>query len=50
MPPLEVSNSATVGPEKCNIAEAQDKDFKIAIMNMLVVCGPCCHWGPHWCP
>ena len=37
MSPLEARNSATVGPKKCNIAEAQDKNFKIAIMNMLVV-------------
>lgn len=32
MPPLEPSNLTTVGPEKCNIVEAQDNDFKIAIV------------------
>ena len=25
----------TVGPERCNAAEIQDKDFKAAIINML---------------
>lgn len=25
----------TAGPEKCNTAEAQDKDFKKAVMNAL---------------
>lgn len=34
MSPLETSNPITVGPEKCNIADAQDKDLKIAIMTM----------------
>lgn len=34
MPPLEPSNPTTVSPEKCNVAETQDKDFKIVIMNM----------------
>lgn len=30
----ELRKSTTVGPEKCNIAEAQEKDLKITIMNM----------------
>lgn len=30
----ELSNPATAGPEKYSVAEAQDKDFKIAIMNV----------------
>lgn len=34
MSPLEASNPITVDPEKCNVADAQDKDFRIAIMNM----------------
>lgn len=29
----EPSNPTTVGPDKCNIAEVQGKDSKIAIMN-----------------
>ena len=33
MSSLEPSNPTTVHPEKCNIAEMQDEDFKIAIMN-----------------
>lgn len=35
--PLNPSNSTTVGhiAEYCNIAEAQDKDFKIAFLNMI---------------
>lgn len=34
MPPLETRNPITAGPEKSNGAEAQDKGFKITIMNM----------------
>lgn len=32
MPPLEASNATAAGPEECNVAEAKDKDFTIAIM------------------
>jgi hypothetical protein len=35
MTPLKPNNSTTVGPEKCNRAEAQDKDFKIALMYII---------------
>ena len=35
MPSPEASNFMVIGPKQCNLAEAQDKDFKIAIMNML---------------
>jgi hypothetical protein len=28
------SNTTTVGPEKCSIAKAQEKDIKIAIKDM----------------
>jgi hypothetical protein len=31
MSSLESSNPTIVGPEKCNVAEAQDKDLKIAL-------------------
>ena len=34
MSPLESSNPAATSTEKCNITQAQDKDFKISIMNM----------------
>lgn len=34
MPPPEHSNSITVGLKKCNVTEAQHKDFKITIKNM----------------
>jgi hypothetical protein len=34
MPPPESSNPILLDSEKCNIAEAQDKDFKTVIMNM----------------
>lgn len=34
MPLLKHSNTTIVGPEECNIADAQDKEFKIAILNM----------------
>lgn len=37
MSPLEPSNLATAGPEKLNITEAQDKDFKKAIINRFKV-------------
>lgn len=30
-------NSQTVGPEKCSIAKAQDKNLKIAFIDMLEV-------------
>lgn len=32
--PPEASNPIAAGHEKCNIAEAYVKDFKMAIMNM----------------
>lgn len=35
MSPLEHSNSIIVGPNICNIAEAQDKDYKMDLMNIL---------------
>lgn len=34
MPLPEGSNHTVTGPEKSNLAEAQDKDFKVSIMNM----------------
>lgn len=34
MPLPEDSNHTVIGPEKSNLAEAQDKDFKVSIMNM----------------
>lgn len=34
MTPPEPSNYTKAGPKKCNLAEAQDKDFKITAMNM----------------
>ena len=34
MSPLEPSNPTTAGLEKGNIGKAQDKDFRIANMNM----------------
>lgn len=34
MLPPEPSNPTTAGPGKCNIAEAEDKDFPRATMNM----------------
>lgn len=34
MHPAEPTNPTRVGPRKFNIAESQDKDFKIAIMNV----------------
>lgn len=37
MCPLEASNSTTIGSETYNVAEAHDKGFKIAIMDMLEV-------------
>lgn len=30
----ELSNPATAGPEKYSVAEVQDKDFKITIINV----------------
>lgn len=38
MSSIEPSNPTTLWPEKCNIAESQDKNFKIAIMDMIKVC------------
>lgn len=35
MPPPDSSDPTTVDPGKCNTAEAQDKYFKIAVMNMI---------------
>jgi hypothetical protein len=37
MSSLEPSNPTIVHPKKGNVAEAEDKDFKISIMDMLVV-------------
>jgi hypothetical protein len=37
MSPLKPNNTTTVGPDKCNMAEEQDKDIKIAFMNILEV-------------
>lgn len=34
MSPLEPGNCTIVGSEKWNITDAQEKDFKTAIMNM----------------
>lgn len=33
-PPSEPGNSTTTVHEKCNIAEVQDENFKIVIMNI----------------
>lgn len=33
-PPPETSNLIAVGPQKCNLAEAWAKDFKIEITKM----------------
>ena len=33
-PSPEARHSIAIGPKKSNLAEAQDKDFKIAIMSM----------------
>lgn len=33
----ELSYTDTVGPEKCNIAEAQDMDFKMAFIGILFI-------------
>ena len=35
MSPLKPNNSTTAGPEHYNITEAQEKDLKIAFMNMI---------------
>lgn len=35
--PVLPSNPTTVGPEYCNITEEQDKDFKIAFINIIEV-------------
>lgn len=37
MPPLNTRNPTVTGPKKSNSAEVQDKDFKIAIINMFKV-------------
>lgn len=34
MSPLDFSNPFTEGRQKCNIDKAQNKDFKIVIMNV----------------
>ena len=34
MPPPEARNRIAIGSEKNDLAESQDKDFKIAVMNM----------------
>lgn len=34
MPSPEASNFMVIGPKQCNLGEAQDKDFRIANMNM----------------
>lgn len=34
MPHLEASNPIKIGHKKFNLAEAQDKNFKITVMNM----------------
>lgn len=33
-PPPETSDLIAVGPQKCNLAEARAKDFKIELMKM----------------
>lgn len=35
--PVEPSNLTTVGPEKSNISEVKERDFKIDFMNMLKI-------------
>lgn len=35
MPPPETRNPIAISSEKNNLAESQDKDFKIAIMTMV---------------
>ena len=37
MSPLEFYNPTTEGPEYSNTAETQEKDLKIAFMNMVVI-------------
>lgn len=37
MSPLQPSHPTTAGPEKCNMEEAQDKNFNMAFMDMLEV-------------
>jgi hypothetical protein len=37
MSSAEPSNPATLGTKICNVAEAQDRDFKIAFINMIEV-------------
>lgn len=32
---LEPSNPTKLSPKKCSLTEAQDKDFKIAVINMI---------------
>lgn len=35
IPPPETSNPIVIDAEQSNLAEAQDKDFQIAIMNLI---------------
>ena len=35
MSPLDPSNLTIVGPKNCNLAEEQDKDLKISLMDMI---------------
>lgn len=37
MSPPQPSHPTTIGPEKCNIEEARDKNFNIAFKDMLEV-------------
>lgn len=37
MSPAELTNPIKVGPEKCSTVKAQNKYFKIAILNMFKV-------------
>lgn len=34
VPPLKAGKAILISPKKCSLAEAQDRDFKIAIMTM----------------
>lgn len=37
MSPIETKKSTTVEPDYCNIAEAQGKNFKMAVMYVLEI-------------
>jgi hypothetical protein len=37
MSPIKPRNPNRAGPEYCNTAEVQEKDLKIALMNMIEV-------------